>query len=140
MSGPTGLYLIQQAINDIILTGGHLNGAKVHLYGSAHTPARGDSLATYTAIESAWAGYAAQSPAWTASALTAGDQPGFTQSGTLTFGPNTSGGSVNVYGYYVTDSADTQFLGGETFAGAPIAVPNGVSLAFVVQFQDISEF
>jgi hypothetical protein len=140
MSGPAGLPLLQGAIDDLKATGGHLKNARIHLYSNNITPARGDAVGAYT--ESAWAGYPATGiiAAWTASALTAGDQPAFTNSGLLSFGPNTSGSSQNVYGYYMTDSTSAVFLGGERFAGAPIVLPTAVALSFSVNVQDISQF
>jgi hypothetical protein len=140
MPGPAGLSLIQGAIADIIAVGGHLNGAVVRLYMNNHIPTRSDNVGNY--VEAAWGGYHYQTPAWTPAALTGLDQPGFTSSGVMTFGPNTSGVAQSVFGYYVTEpgGAPVLFKGAELFVGGPIVIPNGLAFQLTVVFQDISQF
>ena len=59
----------------------------------------------------------------------------------ISFGTNTSGSSVDVYGYYVTDTADTVLFAIANFDSAPITVPNGAAWPVVTPaFGDFSQY
>jgi hypothetical protein len=86
----------------------------VRLFGTAHTPAHGDTDSTYAAIELAVAGYAPiqlTSPAanWTLAPIGAGAQATYL---TLAW---SFGAACTVYGYWLDDGSHTYSLWAEAF-------------------------
>jgi hypothetical protein len=125
-------------LNYLTGNGGHaISGCKYHLYVNNVVPNHADTLGTYT--EASWAGYSAQTAGgWTVAGLD-GTFHATSSANNLTWA-NTSGGSVSVYGYYVTDSASAMLLFSELFAGAPLTIPNGMTLILTPNVTDTSEF
>jgi len=116
--------------------GADLDGCICHLYTNNVTPAASDVLGTYT--EAAWTGYASQAMSlWPAAAIVS--NKGSSNHPAIFF-TNGSAGSVNTYGYYVTDSGGTLLLFAERFAAAPVAIPAGLSLFLQITFTDNTEF
>lgn len=52
---------------------------------------------------------------------------------------NGSGGDVDVYGYYVTDTGATKLLAVARFDGAPVTIVDGGSLSVVPVWGDFSQ-
>lgn len=50
----------------------------------------------------------------------------------ISFGTYTGGGSISIYGYYVTDVGSTVLLAAANFDAAPIVVPNGGTFPVVI--------
>ena len=102
-----------------------------HLFGNAATITKSSTLASLTEVSAS--GYAAQTVLATAFTLVgvAADN-GSIMAAPIGFGTNTSGGSVDCYGYYVTDTSDTVLLAAANFDSAPIVVPNGGNYPVVV--------
>lgn len=87
-----------QGIIDFLLEGGTL-----HLFKTNHTPVAGDTLATYTAIEAAFGGYAAKTlTGWTAAA-TNGSGQAETQNSIQTWITTGAGLPETIYGVFVED-------------------------------------
>lgn len=98
------------------------------------------TLSSLLAGEASFTGY-------TKAALTTWSAPAIDGSGAAAstctqgqFTPTGSGGSGNLYGYFITDSAGTHFFGAETFAGAPIAVPQNVALEVDLTYTFLSRY
>ena len=89
-----------------------------HLYQNDYTPTETSALADFT--EANFTGYSAQTVAATAwnnsvtdgSGTTCADAPDISWT-------NTGTTSQNIYGYYVTDTANTTLLWAERFSNAP---------------------
>lgn len=89
-------------------------------------------------FEGAWAGYAAVPQGagnFTISGV-AGNN-GYAIAPPITFA-NTSGAPVTVYGYYVTDAANTMLLAIAQFDGAPLTIEDGDTLPVVPIWGDFS--
>jgi hypothetical protein len=114
-----------------------LNGSvKYRLYTNNYTPDLNAVLASVT--EAAFAGYANVSQTFANFTLNgvSGHQ-GFAIAPPVSFS-NTSGGPVNVYGYYVTDSGGTLLLAIARFDSAPIVIPNGGNVQVIPIWGDQS--
>lgn len=112
---------------------GTLSGALARLYVTAHTPAEGDVLATYTAIEAAWTGYAAQTmSAWTSPASISGNKAQII-SQLMSFTVTSGGTGVTVDGYFVTKSGVLIYA--ESFA-VPVAVTDGTPFTLLCRFTE----
>jgi hypothetical protein len=100
------------------------------LYTNNHTPIHTDVIGAFT--EAAFTGYAGQAlPTWAAAVVAASVASSL--AGAVTFN-NGSAGSVNVYGYYVTNAGNTVAYWAEIFAGAPLAIPAGLGLQLTITF------
>src|SRR4051812_4810617 len=81
-----------------------LDGGSLRLFVSNHTPVAADVLATYTAIEAAFGGYAAITcSSWGAAYLNASNE-GETDETVRTFTATGTGLPVTVYGAFYVDS------------------------------------
>jgi hypothetical protein len=115
----------------------NLSNALFHLFTNNVSPTHSDTLGTYT--EAAWTGYAAQvAGGWSAPTLD-GTFHATTTGGLMTF-TNPSGSSQSVYGYFVTDNPKTTLVFVERFTGAPLTIPNGMTLTVTPTITDQSEF
>jgi len=126
---------IQNQLNVLINNGGNkLDTYKARLYTNNHTPVHTDAIGAFT--EAAWAGYTSQtlSP-WGAASVSASVASSL---GPVVVFNNTSGGSVNTYGYFATDAGNTTAYFAELFAGAPISIPTGLGLSLQITFQEQS--
>jgi len=98
------------------------NNTKLHLFTNNHTPAKADTVSSYT--ECGASGYSAitlSSGSWTYT--TQGDEADYaTQTFSLT-------SSATVYGYYVTDTAGTTLIFAELFSNGPYNIPSSGSVA-----------
>lgn len=118
------------------------NGAgplKVHLFKAAHTPVPSDVLATYLAIEADFGGYAPQLLiGWLDVGLDADDRE------LCQAAPNLFvrlAGANDVYGYFVTDAANSLLWWAEQRIGGPIPVNAANPLyAVLVRNTATSEF
>jgi hypothetical protein len=95
---------------------------KMHLYVSDITPAEDDVVGDYTPNEASDSYYTAATltgTSWTVATVTG------TSSATYAQQVFSFSGTANVYGYYVTDNADTNLLWAERFDAAPFLLPGG---------------
>lgn len=117
--------------------------AKVHVFTNNHTPDRGDALATYSANEASFAGYAAQTlvgATWP-SASVASHAASAQYGATLTWTRSTTGSSQTCYGIYVTDNGGTVLLGAALFDSGPYTITNaGDAISEVLTLTLKSEF
>ncbi len=112
---------------------------KMHLYKASHTPADIDTLSTYTAIEADFGGYAPQAiSGWLDVGLDADDRELVQANPTLFVWTS---GTNDIYGYFVTNSANNALWFAELRAGGPITVDVDNPLYFVLpRFTGTSEF
>lgn len=112
-------------------------GIKYHLFTNNVTPDLGDIVSTYT--EAAWTGYAAVAQSFSDYAINGvSGHNGFAIATPISFS-NSSGGSVNAYGYYVTNTAGTKLLAAARFDSAPVSIPNSGSTQVVPVWGDLSQ-
>lgn len=93
---------------------------KLHLYKNNLTPSESDTLNNYT--ESAATGYSViplPGSSWTFATAGGTSTASFPQQ---TFTYTTS---ESVYGYYITNAAETTLIWAERFTGAPFTIPSG---------------
>jgi hypothetical protein len=111
------VFLLQYLLNIPLIT----NGDKVlHLYNNDVTPAESMTMGTLTeATEAGYTPHTMTSATWTV-ATAGGTTTGSYTQRTFTF---TTGATI--YGYYVTDAANSTYLWCERFAGAPFTLPAG---------------
>lgn len=112
----------------------------MRLYTSSITINSGTTLSSLNAVEATFTGYSAvQLTTWSTPAL-----DGSNAAASLTtqgqFTPTAGGGSGNLYGYYITNSARTKFYGAEQFSGAPITVPQNITLEVDFTYTVLSRF
>ena len=94
---------------------------KLHLFKSNTTPTTSDVIGTYTECD--FAGYAAISmTTWATPSVAA--HVATMVAAAKTFTRSTTGTAQNIYGYYVTDNANTILLWAERDSNAPIVVTN----------------
>lgn len=91
------------------------------LFQDNYTPADGDTLATYTAIEADFDGYTVQTlTTWITPILVAGKA--FISTLPIIWTPTGSVTPNDIYGFFVYDFVDNKLLWAGRFAAAPIAV------------------
>lgn len=93
----------------------------IHLYTNNKTPAEGDVLGGYT--EATAAGYASitlTGASWTISTVSNTTTGEYAQ---VSF--DFTAAEPNIYGYYVTDNANSILLWAERFSDGPYAIPSG---------------
>ena len=118
---------------------GFLSGCKMHLLGTNVTIGSSTTLAAMLAAEATFTGYTAQTlNAWSAAA-TDGTNAAVSTDTQGQFTPTGAGGTGNVYGYFLTNSAGTAWYGGENFA-SPLTSPQNVVLAVNVTESYITRF
>jgi hypothetical protein len=117
-----------------------LDNCQMRLFSGNITPGTGTTLATLLAGEASFTGYAPVNlTTWTAptidgttAAISTSTQGQFTGSG--------GGGTGNLYGYFLTNSAGTAFYGAERFSGAPISEATGITLEVDCTYSLITRF
>jgi hypothetical protein len=112
-------------------------GVKYHLYTNNLTPTLATALVNLT--EAGWTGYAAVTLDFTNFTINgvAGNS-GYALASPITF-TNSTGSTVNPYGYYVTDTAVTKLLAIARFDGAPSPILAAGSLNVVPVWGDFSQ-
>lgn len=117
---------------------GFINGCYMALLGSSISVGTGTTLTNCTAAEAAFTGYArATMTGWTVPATDGSGRAASTA--TALFTPTGSGGSGNIYGYFLTDSGGTFFYGVEVFS-TPINAPQNVQVAIALTYLVVSLF
>lgn len=96
------------------------------------------TLANCTANEASFTGYARDHlDTWSTPAIDGDNAAATTSTGNFT--PTAGGGSGNIYGYFLTDSAGTKFYGVETFT-VPLSAPQSVTLAMELTYTVLSRY
>lgn len=95
------------------------------LYTSNTTPAKGDTLATYTLAATGWGRIQVPVGSFTLTQVAA--DIGSIQAPNIVF-TNTTGGTINVYGYVIYEPTGNKLVAAARFDTAPIAVLNGGTL------------
>lgn len=93
---------------------------RIHLYSNNYTPVEGSTVANFT--ECSAAGYASQlltGASWSIATSSGTSEAAYAER-TFTFTA-----TQVVYGYYVTNSANTIVLWAELFTGGPFNIPAG---------------
>lgn len=93
----------------------------LHLFKSNTTPAETDTVATYT--EATFTGYSVKTLTGASWTITNAD-PSSASYAQQTFTSSAGSQNENVYGYYVTNSADTILLWAERFSDGPYNIVN----------------
>lgn len=108
-----------------------------HLFSNVYVPTLNTTLSDLT--EASFSGYAPQPAPVSAFTITgvSGHQ-GYAIAPPVTF-TNSSGGSENVYGYYVTDVSDAILLAVALFDGAPISIAAGGTQTVLPTWGDFSQ-
>jgi hypothetical protein len=89
--------------------------------------------------EAAWTGYASITRTWSDYTINGvAANAGYAIAAPITF-TNSSGGTVNPYGYYVTDTGSTLLLAIARFDGAPTPILASGSLNVIPTWGDFSQ-
>lgn len=112
----------------------------MRLFASNITIGSSTTLASLLAAEASFTGYVKVAlTTWSAPTLDGSNAAASTcTQGQFT--PTSGGGSGNIYGYFLTDSAGAKFFGAETFAGAPLSVPQNVALEVDLTYTFLSRY
>jgi hypothetical protein len=121
------------------LISGALNGCKMRLFASNLTLGPSTTLATLLAAEATFTGYAAATLNSWSTPATDGSGAAASTDSQGQFTPTGSGGSGNVYGYFLTDSGGTKLFGCESF-GSAMSVAQNVTLTVTCTYTDITRF
>lgn len=90
--------------------------------------------------EANFAGYApAHLTSWTVPVID-GTTAAISTTTLAQFTPTGVGGSGNLYGYWLQNSAGTSWYGGEIFATVPVTVNQGITLEIDITYSFISRF
>lgn len=123
-----------------ILLASRYNGGTLALYTSNHTPADGDTLSTYTAIEAAFGGYARITlNAWNAPALDSNNYASSTET-VRTFTATGSGLPVSIYGVFVLDVNGALAYAELNPTGAVVLSAAGHSFSYLPIITEKSQF
>jgi hypothetical protein len=127
-----GRLVLLNSLSGFSPTGG-LDGLEYHLFDSNTTPTVDSVVGDFTEPPGAW--FAAQ-PAvgWIAAFLALADV-GQTNATDLTW-VNSSGGPVNLYGFFVVDPVSLALMFAARFDSAPQMVLDGQGIVLVPSFQD----
>lgn len=108
-----------------------LDGALFHLFATSTTLDEDTTLADFT--ECSFTGYAAVAlTGWSAATIEL-DGKAHSSPSNVSITPG-SGGSGNVYGWYVTDAGDTEVLFCDSYSGAPLTIASGVALITEIDY------
>ena len=117
-----------------------LNGWYMRLYTGNITPTTTTTLASLSAVEATFTGYAAVNlTTWSAPTID-GTSAAISVSTQGVFTATSGGGTGNLYGYYLTNAGQTKLYGAERFVGAPITQANGVAFAVNDTFSLLTRF
>lgn len=121
-----------------------MSGAwKIRLFNAAHTPAVGDTLSTYTAIEASFAGYPAGGNALPLPPTYAWDSGNskYIQTFPYSYFTYTGGtNSGNIYGYFIDDGAG-HCVWAESFPGGPVILTASYpTLSLQCNFDNLNEY
>jgi hypothetical protein len=113
---------------------------KLKLFTNNVTPADTDTTATYTEF-GAVQGYASKALAtanWAAAVAGTGTGLATANKASIAYPQQTwtfdgTGGSVTVYGYYITDNAGTKLIGAEKFAAPQVVTISGDTIKITPQ-------
>jgi hypothetical protein len=97
-------------------------GCYWRLFESNTTPSLADTIATYTLSLTSWGRIQVPLASFTLEQVFT--HIGQIQAANITF-TNTTGATKTVYGYIITDAAETKLLGTARFDAAPVTVLNG---------------
>jgi hypothetical protein len=112
----------------------------MRLIASNFTPGTSTTLASLLAIEASFTGYAPINlTTWTSPSID-GTTAAITTSTQGVFTGTSSGGTGNLYGYFLCNSAGTEFYGVEKFAGAPLSQAQNVAFEVDVTYSLITRF
>lgn len=111
----------------------------LHLFGFYYSPGPSTTLQQLQALECTFPGYA---PAlfgnWSSVGI---DVSGNVNTqGYAAIAPSSSGGSGNIYGFFVTDNANLLLLGACLLDTAPVTVPQSVPFTVILEYTIASEF
>lgn len=106
----------------------------LRLFTNNITPAAGDAVGSYTeCTDGSYAGIALTGASWTMGTVANGASASYA-SQTFTFA-----GANSLYGWYLTDAANSVVYAAERFSGAPLVVPaGGGTLGVSVELEDAS--
>lgn len=104
------------------------------------TPGPTTTLATLLANEASFTGYAPVALTTWTTPTTDGTTAAISTTTQAQFTPTAAGGTGNLYGYFICNSAGTQYYGVERFASAPISEPQNVTLEVDITYSLITRF
>jgi len=106
------------------------------LYTSNTTPAKSDTLATYTLAATGWGRIQVALASFTLQQVAA--DIGSIQAPNIVF-TNTTGGSITVYGYVIYEPTGNKLVAAARFDAAPVVVPNGGTVVVTPALGDADE-
>ena len=119
---------------------GYLSLMYMRLFISNITVDAATTLSDCLAVEATFTGYApSQLSSWS-TPVTETDGSAGTVNSQGSFTGTASGGTGNIYGYFLVDSAGTKFYGAESFASGPISLPQNVALTPTATYTALSRF
>lgn len=137
---PGTVPLDAQLYSLVEMIAGFLSACQMALFSSNITISSSTTLANMLAGEASFTGYARSNlTTWstptndgTNAAVSTTTQGQFTATG--------SGGTGNLYGYFLVNSAGTQWYGGERFSSAPITQPQNLTFEIDETYSAITRF
>lgn len=116
-----------------------INNSYMGLLASSITVGTGTTLTNCTAVEATFSGYSrAVMTGWTTPAIDGSGAAATAATGVFT--GTGSGGTGNIYGYFLTDSGGSFFYGVEVFSSGPVSAPMGVQLAIQLTYTGLSRY
>lgn len=119
-----------------VLRNNRLNACFLYLFTNNLAVAHTNTLGSFTEATGAW--YTRNQTATWGAAAAVGDGHYSTTSGPYSY-TNSTGSPVTIYGYVVTDPAQTNVEFGELFA-APVTIEPGETWNLTIVYTDIAEF
>lgn len=117
---------------------GFLADTKMGLIGTYFAVDASTTLTDCTTNEAGFTGYARSDMDGWPTPVIDGDNAAASP-GTAAFTGTASGGTGNIYGYFLTDPGGTEFYGAETFT-TPISSPQNVTLSMELTYTVLSRY
>lgn len=128
------VFSLTAFVNDVLVN------AQARLLSGNITPGPSTTLATLLANEASFTGYAPVNlTTWTTPTID-GTTAAISTTTQAQFTPTGAGGTGNLYGYFLTNSAGTAYYGVERFASAPLTEPQNVTLEVDITYSLITRF
>jgi hypothetical protein len=125
-------------LNDMIAN--DLTNWYMRLFSGNITPDANTTLATLLSNEASFTGYAAVHLTTWSAAVIDGTNAAVSTSTQGQFTGTSSGGTGNLYGYFLTNSGGTKLYGCERFASAPLSEAQNVTLEIDCTYSLITRF
>jgi hypothetical protein len=116
-----------------------MNNSYMRLLASAITVSTATTITECLAVEATFGGYAPYPlTSWPPAAIDGSGAAATTNTGYWV--PTSGGGTGNIYGYFLCDSAASYFYGVEVFSTGPVSAPISVQLAVALTYTGLSRY